>query len=205
MRAKKLTKNASRTINSGCSRTLLLPKARYRVVSSSVVLCPPVDGPRVQKFLHTSTSYPSGLRRGETGNYLFRGQPFVRVREVALFSGSENNRPQPGPVSTGVRVTQKKRSPKVCVYLCVAVYRKRKRNGKSDDRNRLTLPDTSISGHCYSSTLCGSARCTQHKSPACRLALSRLWHHQPAWIVGGLATTDDDGSCCNGRLQRLYW
>lgn len=33
------------------------------------------------------------------------------------------------------------------------VYRKRKRNGKSDDRNRLTLPDTSISGHCYSSTL----------------------------------------------------
>lgn len=88
----------------------------------------------------------------------------------------------------------------------MAVYRKRKRNGKSDDRNRLTLPDTSISGHCYSSTLCGSARCTQHKSPACRLALSRLWHHQPAWIVGGLATTDDDdGSCCNGRLQRLYW
>lgn len=33
------------------------------------------------------------------------------------------------------------------------MYRKRKRNGKSDDRNRLTLPDTSISGHCYSSTL----------------------------------------------------
>lgn len=98
---------------------------------------------------------------------------------------SENNRPQPA-VSAMCAVGSDGDGDKKGHEKCV--YRKRKRNGKSDDRNRLTLPDTSISGHCYSSTL-GQ----QHNTNLafCLALLAGL----PGWGVWPQQTTC---SCCNG-------